>query len=267
VFDETLDQAWNLRYGHDAPSGAPDIASFLRHRSVRKYKEEDIPLATVQALVGAAQSAATSSNLQLWSIISVRDRQRRERLATMCADYEQVRTCPWFFAFLADHYRLRRAAEAVGEDAAGLDYVEFYTMAVIDAALAAERMVCAAESIGLGICYIGALRNDVRGVQEVLDLPPGVFGVFGLCTGWPAEPLTAEIKPRLSQPSIWFEEHYQRDVSVADYDERMKAFYEAQHMKGEVTWSMRSARRVDGAHMTGRDVLKPWLESRGFNLR
>ena len=74
----------------------------------------------------------------------------------------------WFFAFLIDHYRLRRCAALVGEECRGLDFNEFYTMAVVDASLAAERMVCAAEAVGLGICYIGALRNDPYAVAELL---------------------------------------------------------------------------------------------------
>jgi len=81
-------------------------------------------------------------------------------------------------------------------------------MAVIDAALAAERLVCAAESLGIGICYIGALRNDPDGVRAFFGLPEGVFGVFGLCLGWPAKGVEAEIKPRLAQEAVWFRETY-----------------------------------------------------------
>jgi hypothetical protein len=140
-------------------------------------------------------------------------------------------------------------------------------MAVVDAALAAERMVCAAEAIGLGICYIGAIRNDPEFVSEALALPEGVFPVFGLCLGWPEEPVTAHIKPRLSQDAIWFREKYNREVDVSEYDGRMSAFYRSENMKGEVTWSMRSGRRVDNDHLTGREGQKAWLESRGFNRR
>jgi nitroreductase len=263
MFDETPAEAWRERFGGEVPP-LPDLAKFLNHRSVRRYKPEPIGEGILQGLVAAAQSAATSSNLQLWSIVSIQDPQRREEIARLCDDQHQVREAGAFFAFLIDHHRLRRAAAKVGEMAEGLRFTEFYTMAVIDAALAAERMVCAAESLGLGICYIGALRNDAQGVKEFLDLPEGVFGLFGLCLGWPAEPLVAEIKPRLRQEQIWFKEKYDREVEVDEYDERMKAFYERQRMKGDVTWSMRSGRRVDLHHMTGRETLLPWLQSQGF---
>jgi len=264
MFDESFAEAWRQRYGTDPDFDLPQVAHFLAHRSVRKYSEREVPESTVAALVAAAQSAATSSNLQLWSVVSVQDPARREAMAALCDNQAQVRNAPWFLAFLTDHHRLRRAAEAVSEAANGLDYLEFFAMACVDAGLAAERMVCAAEALGLSICYIGALRNDPQGVADLLELPDGVFGLFGLCIGYPAEGVTAEIKPRLAQSAVWFRETYDAQVDVAEYDERMRAFYEAQRMKGDVTWSMRSGRRADEQHLTGRQVLLEWLRSRGM---
>lgn len=266
MFDETFEQAWRARWGASGPQGGDPIAGFLRHRSVREYADQPIAESTVESLVGAAQSAATSSNLQLWSMVSVQDPERRKAIAHLCADQKQITEAGWFFAFLADHHRLREAALAAGANPSGLDYQEYYAMALVDASLAAERMVCAAESIGLGICYIGALRNDPQGVADLLELPEGTFGVFGLCLGWPAEGCTAAIKPRLAPSDIWFRETYGA-ADTAEYDARMRAFYEEQGMKGDVTWSMRSGRRVDDHHLTGREVLREWLLSRGFGRR
>lgn len=243
------------------------IAPFLEHRSIRKFSKEPVDESLVAGLVAAAQSAATSSNLQLWSVISIQDSDRRQAMYECCSKQQQILDAPWFFAFLADHNRLRLAAREVGEAAAGLDYTEFFVMAVIDASLAAERMVCAAESIGLGICYIGALRNDAEAVARILHLPSGTFGVFGLCVGYPAESVGAEMKPRLDLDSVWLRETYPTEISVAAYDERMHEFYSSQKMKGDVTWSMRSGRRVDEHHLTGRDRLRDWLESQGFLRR
>lgn len=265
MFDETPAEAWRARYGSDPPA-LPDLGKFLNHRSVRKYKPEPISEEILQGLVAAAQSAATSSNLQLWSIVSVQDPERRETMAKLCGDQAQVRHAGVFFAFIADHYRIKEAAAAQGELSEGLPYTEFFTMAVVDAALAAERMVCTAEALGLGICYIGGLRNDAQGVKEFLNLPEGCFGVFGLCIGWPAESQRAEIKPRLRQEEIWFRETYDQSVDVSEYDARMKGFYEEMQMKGDVTWSMRSGRRVDLHHMTGRETLLTWLRGQGFLL-
>jgi nitroreductase len=215
------------------------------------------------ALVGAAQSAATSSNLQLWSIVSVQDPETRSELAEV-TENPQVKTAAWFFAFLADHHRLRASAAKGNEACEALEHAEFYTMAVIDAALAAERLVCAAESIGIGICYIGGLRNDPERIRELLDLPDGVFGVFGLCLGWPASDVDAEIKPRLRPEAIWFREKYSRTPDVQEYDVRMVKFYSDHGMKGNATWSVRSGRRTDPKHLRRRATQLQWLRDRGF---
>lgn len=255
------------RYGSSEFEIFPELQQFLQHRSIREYSDKPVNEDLIRRLVACAQSAATSSNLQLWSIISIQDPERRERIAKIAADQKQIRNAPWFFAFLADHNRIRKAAMEVGIEPKGLDYTEFFSMALIDVALASERMVCAAESIGLGICYIGAMRNDPDAIAKELNLPDGVFCPFGLCIGYPSENNSSKIKPRLSQHAIWFREQYPVQIDVQEYDERMKSFYESENMKGEVTWSMRSGRRVDGNHMAGREVLKPWLESHGFIRR
>ncbi|GIV01505.1 MAG: NADPH-dependent oxidoreductase [Fimbriimonadales bacterium] len=268
MFQESFQEAWLRRFGQPFSGDAPPIELFLRHRSVREFdRSREVPETTVRALIGAAQSAATSSNLQLYSIISVQDPERRERIAQLCADQDQVRNCHWFFAFLVDHYRLKVAAEAAGQNPSGLDYFEYLIMGIVDAALAAERMVCAAESLGLGICYIGALRNHPDEVAHLLKLPENTFGLFGLCLGWPASDCKAEIKPRLPQESVWFREEYPESVDIGDYDDRMVAFYKSQGMNPGVNWSMRSGRRVDDYHLSGREVLKDFLTARGFAKR
>lgn len=265
MFQESPDQAWALRYGESGPA-LPALGRFLSHRSVRRFSDRPVPESVVSGLIAAAQSASTSSNLQLWSVVSVQEPELRRRIAVACADQKQVHKAPWFFAFLVDHHRLRSAAAEVGESALGLDYNEFYTMGLIDAALAAERMVCAAEWLGLGACYIGALRNDPYAVRELLGLPDGTFGAFGLCLGWPEEPSRAQIKPRLRQEAVWFRERYGA-ADVAEYDDRMAEFYASQGMAGEASWRLRSGKRVDERHLTGREVLKQFLAEQGMDLR
>ena len=272
MFDERYLDSLRARYGDSVPIGHESllkIEPLLRRRSVRRFSDQSVSEEDVRALIAAAQSAATSSNLQLWSVVSVQDAVRRAEIARMCADQKQVHQAQWFFAFFADHHRLRVAAQAVGEDAAGLDFTEFFVMAVIDAALAAERMSCAADLLGMGTCYIGALRNDPVGVAEFFGLPPGVFGLFGLCVGYPDPASSPAIKPRLPQESVWHRESYSDERGVGDFDERMASFYESQRMSGSANWSARSGKRVDGSaeSLTGRGVLKDWFVAKGFMRR
>lgn len=272
MFDESLSEAWQARYGGETelPKNLEIdalIARHLNHRSVRKYSDRAVPESLVSFLVAAAQSASTSSNLQMWSIVSVQDPKRRKLLAELCDDQSQVETAPWFFMFFADQHRLATAAREAGEAADGLDYHEYYLMAVIDATLAAERMVAAAEQLGLGSCYIGALRDRPREVREVVGAPPQTFGVFGLCLGYPEESSTAEIKPRLAQECVWYRERFPEHPSIGDYNERMVAFYESQKMNVNASWAMRSGRRVDNNHLHGREILAEFAREQGLNLR
>lgn len=140
-------------------------------------------------------------------------------------------------------------------------------MAVVDAALAAERMTVTAEAMGLGVCYIGALRNNPAAVADLLGFPDGVFGVFGLCLGYPAEQCDAAIKPRLHQDAIWFRERYDAKIGVEEYNARMAKFYKSQSQDPTVTWSQRSLRRLEKKYMSGREVIKAWLEKTGFVRR
>lgn len=259
--------AWLARYGEEAPAGLPDLGRLLNHRSVRQFdaaRTVEEPVAA--GLVAAAQSASTSSHLQLWTVVSIQQPERREEAAKLCGDQQQIRDAAWFFAFCADHYRLKSGAGKLGEDPDALPLNEMYTMAAIDAALAAERMACAAEHLGLGVCYIGALRNNPEGIRDLLSLPHGVVGLFGLCIGWPAAECAAEIKPRLSQSTVWMKERYDSEVSTAEFDERMRGFYEAQGMKGEFSWTARSARRTRKGKISGREAFGAFLRQQGMDL-
>ena len=266
MFEEGPEEAWARRYGARPPLVAPDVSSFLNHRSVRRFRDEVVEESLVEWLVACAQSAATSSNLQLWSMVSVQDPDRRAEVSRLCDNQKQVLYAPWFFAFVLDHHRLRSAAQQADEQCLGLDYNEFFTMGVIDVALAAERLVCAAEHIGLGTCYIGALRNDPAGVKELLRLPVGCVGLFGLCLGWPSEPAKPLIKPRFRQDDVWFRESYGKP-SADEFNQRMRDFYTEQGMSTDHTWSKKSGIRVDEHHLTGREVLKSFLTEQGLDKR
>ncbi|GIS11339.1 MAG: hypothetical protein CM15mP115_04900 [Alphaproteobacteria bacterium] len=96
----------------------------------------------------------------------------------------------------------------------------------MDAALYAQNLVIAAESAGLGICYIGALRNDPAKVTKLLDLPQQVYPVFGLCLGHPAQ--DPEVKPRLPVSVTLKTDSYStdgEDEAIAAYDEEMRTYY------------------------------------------
>src|SRR5450759_2783390 len=159
--DNALLQA---RYGTNAVPPAGKLNELLRcllaHRTVRAYLPDALPPGTLETLVAAAQSAASSSNLQLWSVIAVEDAGRKARLSQVAGVQPHIEQAPLFLVWIADLSRADRVAAARGRTLEGCDYLEFFMVAAIDAGLAAQNAAVAAESLGLGTCYVGAMRND-----------------------------------------------------------------------------------------------------------
>lgn len=266
-------EALARRYGAAIPPAGPwnaHIDLLLSHRSIRGFRPDALPEGTLETLVAAAQSAATSSNLQTWSVVVVQDPGTRAALAKLAGNQKHIEQCPLFLVWLADVSRNARMAEAEGRVLEGLPYVETFLVAAIDAALAAQNAVVAAESLGLSTVYIGALRNDPEQVAQLLGLPSGVMGVFGLCVGHAAEGVANEVKPRLPQSVILHHETYATAGESARrmaYDAEMAAFSARQGMADD-NWSRRVLQRMGSIKaLNGRDKLASVLRALGFPLK
>jgi hypothetical protein len=172
--------------------------------------------------------------------------------------------------WLADVSRNARMAEEEGRELEALPYLETFLVAAIDAALAAQNAVVAAESLGLSTVYIGALRNDAGQVAQLLGLPPGVMGVFGLCIGHAAPEVANEVKPRLPQAAICHHETYgtpDESALRAAYDGEMASFSARQGMADD-NWSRRVLQRLGRiSSLNGRDTLKAVVRGLGFPLK
>lgn len=264
------------RYAHHAPSLPPLpaaaealLAQQLAHRSVRAYLDQPVPEGTAEAMVAAAQSAATSSNLQVWSVVAVRDAERRTRLSALCGQQAHIRQAPLFMAWVADLSRLDRIAQSLHKPAEANHFFEMFLVAVVDAALAAQNAVLVAEAMGLGTVYIGGLRNQPEAVAAELGLPPRSFGLFGMCVGWPDAARPADIKPRLPQAAVLHHERYDsaaEAAAMAAYDGVMQDFQRSQKMPVQ-PWQQQSSDRVAGPQtLSGRDRLVAALKALGHGL-
>jgi nitroreductase len=263
-----------LRYGEgELPAVGPwnaTIDSLLAHRSVRGYLPTPLPEGTLETLVAAAQSAATSSNLQTWSVVAVTDPARKARLAELSNKQKHMVECPLLLCWLADLSRTERLAAEEGATLEGLPYFETFLVAAIDAALAAQNAVVAAESLGLSTVYIGAMRNNPEQVAEVLGLPKGAMAVFGLCVGHAKAEAASEVKPRLAQRAILHREVYSSEGERAEraaYDRHLEA-YSRRHEMAQYTWTERVIGRMAKiSALSGRDRLVAALRNLGFPLR
>ena len=267
-------EALTLRYGVGGePKSGPwnDVmACLLAHRSVRGYRPDALPANTLETLIAAAQSASTSSNLQTWSVIAVHDPVKKAALAKIANNQKHIEQCPLFLVWLVDVSRNERLGVEERVTLETIPHFETYLVAAIDAALAAQNATVAAESLGLSMVYIGALRNDPIEVGKILGLPPGVMGAFGMCVGYPLPTVTNEVKPRLPQSAILYHDTYATTGESADrkaYDARMAAFSERHEMSRD-TWTKRVIGRMGKiAAMSGRDKLVSILNQMGFPLR
>jgi nitroreductase len=247
----------------------PALEAILTHRSIRRYSARPLPDGLVELLAAAAQSAPSSSNLQAFSIVAIQDKARKARLAKLAANQKHVEVAPLLLMFIADLARLRHVALNVDEPAAGLDYTESFLVAVTDAAFAAQNCFIALESLGLGACYIGAMRNHPREVAEELGLPPGAFVVFGMTIGYPDPEVATGVKPRLPQSIVLHRERYElpSTAHLSAYDEALREFRLDQLMS-DVAWSKHATGRVSGPEsLMGRHVLREVLQERGFALK
>lgn len=259
------------RYPYATPLPDPGSAvldALLAHRSVRGYRPDPVPAEDIARAVAAAQSAATSSNLQLWSAVTVTDPARKARLNAAAGRQRHIDEAPLLMVWLADLSRLRRLAQGSGRPSAGLDHFEMFLTAAIDAALAAQNAVAAFEAMGYGTCYIGAMRNNPDVVARELALPAEVFAVFGLTVGRPAPGAEGTIKPRLPQATVCHAEQYRAEEpeEIARYDAAMEAFNAGQGLAAS-DWTTRSTARVAGPEaLSGRDRLVGHLRALGFAL-
>ncbi len=270
---DLLTQRLYDRYRHSIPADPiwnATLDTILSHRSVRSYTDTAVPLGAVELAVAAAQSAATSSNLQPWSVIAVTDPARKARLAALAGDQQQIHDAPLFLLWLVDHRRLADSGEAEGTPAKALDYLESLLLGAVDTSLAAQNAVLALESMGLGTCYIGGIRNNPVAVAEELALPPQVFALFGLTVGYPNPAKRAAVKPRLPLPTLLFHERYGAANTPADlaaYNQRLRSFQREQKMV-ERDWTEQVSQRLRGPEsLAGRHLLTKALTTLGFKLQ
>lgn len=162
------------------------IALLRAHRSIRRYRPDPVSDQLLDRLLEAGVRASSSGNMQAYSIVATRDRGLRERLYRPHMEQMMVLEAPVLLTFCADFRRMRRWL-ALSDADDGFDDLFSFLVGTIDAVLASQNVALAAESEGLGICYLGSTLASCDQVGEILELPAGVVPVAGFTLGWPAE--------------------------------------------------------------------------------
>jgi nitroreductase/FMN reductase [NAD(P)H] len=212
----------DIGIGGDAPADGP-LAAILSRRTCRSYKADPIPDELLRVLLACAQSAGSKSDLQQMSMIVVKDGKVQSAIADLLPNMPWIAEAPAFVVFLGDVRRNRRICELHGRPHDN-DTLDTYFNATVDGALAMQTFILAAESQGLGTCPISHIRNDMAAIVKILELPPGVFPVAGLCVGYPKE--EAVISMRLPPALVVHQDRYrdeQLEEEIEAYDQRRDA--------------------------------------------
>ncbi|MGA9231757.1 MULTISPECIES: oxygen-insensitive NADPH nitroreductase [unclassified Exiguobacterium] len=215
------------------------IEHLLNHRSIRKFKEHQLDEQTIELLIQSAQAASTSSYQQAYAIVGIEDLEKKQQLVEVASGQSYVADNSYFFVFCIDYHKHMLAAEiANGSVADTVETTEALIVGAVDAGLAAQNLVVAAESLGYGTVYIGSLRNDARKVSELLELPSHVVPLFGVAVGLPDQ--QPGKKPRLPMEAIFHRNTYTNDNKMRELLEQYEA--ETSSYYGE---------RTDGARTEG----------------
>lgn len=208
--------------GRDRAAEGP-LALLLSHRTQRRYKPDRVPDDVLEMALAAALSAPSKSDLQQVGLVVVRDRAKQTTIGGWIPDMPWIAQAPLFMVFCGDHRRMRRVSELRGRPFPN-DTLDMFMNAAVDAGLVLQAFITAAEALGLGCCPISVVRNHVEKLAALLELPPGVFPVAGLCVGYPLQPgwISLRLPPAIT---VHTDRYDDRDLpaQLEAYDRRREA--------------------------------------------
>ncbi|WP_428484148.1 nitroreductase family protein [Rhodopila sp.] len=263
------------RFGIDLPeTTVPEaIAGLLDRRVTRRYTEQDVPDALLDALLAAAQSAPAKSDLQQFSVVVMRDRARIKRIADWIGTMDWIATAPVFLVWCGDMRRGQRLC-ALHDMPHANNNLDTFLNTAVDCTLAMGQFMAAADAVGLGTCPISYVRSHIERVSPLLGLPAGVYPVAGLSVGWPVfrRPVSMRLPPSMVVHRECYDDHALPDA-IAAYDERRGArepVAAGSQKNGDiylpregVGWSENVARQLSVPERFG---FAAYLKTRGFDL-
>lgn len=243
------------------------IETIMNHRSIRQFTDQELSKEQIETIVKAAQMASTSSYVMAYTIIGVTDPEKKRQLGEISGQ-SYVEGNAHLFVFCAD---LRRIYEQSNKDETvltSLQSTESFIVATVDASLAAQNAVIATESLGLGICFLGSLRNDIHKTSEILNLPEYVMPLYGVAVGYPAH--KPEQKPRFPLEMVYHENGYDEDIEkhqnlLEEFDKQISNYYHTRtENKRRDTWTEQMVRKY--SKLTRMDVTD-YVKKQKFNLK
>ena len=184
----------------------------LNHRTVRQYQDKEIPQEVLNRILECGIRGSNTGNMQMYSIIATRTPEMKQRLAAL--HYGQGSTCDTFLTLCVDVNRYHHWTRQRGCDEPYGNFL-WLMCGTVDATICAQNICVAAESEGLGFCYLGTVMYNAKEISQLLELPKGVVPVVTLSLGYPAdEPALSE---RLPLEGVVHQEKY-HDYTDEDID-------------------------------------------------
>lgn len=195
------------------------IQQLFERKSVRSYLGKAITPAEKQLILDSALQAPTAGNMCLYSIIDVTDQALKDQLAVLCDNQPFIAKASLVLVFIGDFDKLYNAYKLVlNNDEIVTPQVGDMLLACEDAVIAAQNSVVAAESLGIGSCYIGDVLENCDKICELFKLPKFTIPISMLVYGYPTTQQLQRQKPnRFATAEIVFENYYQQK-NLADFE-------------------------------------------------
>jgi nitroreductase len=196
----------------------PTLELIMNRRSTREYDPTPLAQEEKDAILQAAMRAPTAGAMMLYSILEIEDQDLKNKLVDTCDHQPFIAAAPYLLLFLADYQRWMDLYEAAGSPgrARELGIVPRapaegdLVLALMDALIAAQTAALAAESLGIGSCYIGDIIENAEAHRELFALPRYTFPAALLCFGRPVKPPERPQTPRFERRFIVHQNLYRR---------------------------------------------------------
>lgn len=216
------------------------------HASVRNFTTEKIPEEILKVMIEAGRAASTWKNFQSYSIINVHTVETKDKIFEL-QPQKSIKNASNFLVFVGDLNRAEKATK-LHTDQFYPEGTENLLISSVDASLAAQNTLLAAESLGYGGVFVGLIRDQAAELSALLNLPDYTYPLFGLALGIPAR--QNAVKPRLPYEAVVFDERYQEQTSqvIQDYDQMQADFAGERRLTS--TWSERIAAQFGAPSQT-----------------
>ena len=207
------------------------------HASVRNFTLDKIPADTLKLIIDAGRAASTWKNFQSYSIINVHTAETKAKIFEL-QPQKSIKNAANFLVFVGDLNRAEKATK-LHTDQFFPEGTENLLISSVDASLAAQNVLLAAESLGYGGVFVGLIREQAAELSAVLNLPDYIYPLFGLALGVPAR--QNDVKPRLPYEAVVFDERYQEQSEevIKAYDQMQRVFAGDRRLGSD--WSERIA--------------------------